>query len=170
MANLEQFKSVIKGGVRPNQFRVLIDSGPFAGAMTNMQYLCHAATLPGSIVGVAPAYHRGRMIPLGGERTFNPWTITIYADQALAIRTLFERWSNVFNDYEDNTGETDPTIYKGSAIVTQMERNDDEIKRYHVIGMFPTDVGEIQLGWNVNDQLEEFTVTFTVERVDPFMG
>jgi len=165
MANLESFKARIGGGVRPNQFSVEITGAPVT--FTGLDFLCHAASLPGSTIGQAPVFHRGRVIPLAGERTFNPWNITIYADQALAIRSQFEVWSNLMNDYANASGETDPNSYKAQAIVTQLDRNDLVVKTYNIVGIFPVDISEIQLAWQQNDTVEEFTVTFAVERVDP---
>lgn len=169
MPNLEAFKSQIRGGVRPNQFDVEIDSSPMGGAFSQIPYMCHSTTLPGSSVGQAQVFFRGRMIPLGGERTFNPWTCTVYADQTHALRTRFEQWSDLFNNYANNSGLTDPFGYKGSAIVTQLDRNELLIKKYHVLGIFPIDISEIQVAWQQNDVVEEFSVTFAVERVDPFL-
>lgn len=180
MANLEKFKQTIGGGIRPNQFVVRIEP-PIAlnlGTVLNTaEYLGLASTLPGSSIGQAQAFHRGRMIPLAGERQFNPWSITFYADQQMAIRTVFERWSNAINNYSDNTGITNPGSYKGSGRIYLMQRNDvidnqaeyeaQALKKYIVKGIFPIDISEIQVAWQLNDQLMEFSVTFAVESVDP---
>lgn len=175
MANLERFKQAIGGGVRPNQFRVQLTAAP-VGFPERFDFLCHASSLPGSNIGTAPVYHRGRMIPLAGERTFDAWSVVVYSDSQHDIRTQFEEWSNVMNNYADNTGFENPNIYKGEAIVTQLARNDsgeresEGVKRYKMIGIYPSNVSEIQLSWQQNDVVEEFSVTFMVERVDPFTG
>jgi hypothetical protein len=169
MANIEAFKSKIRGGVRPNQFRVTIDPVGILGSdLNDVQYFAHATTLPGSTIGQAPTFYRGRMIPLAGERTFNPWTVQFYADQDMEIRTAMEKWSNFINVYVNNSGEDSPALYKSSAYVTQMNRVDDDIKKYKVNGIFPIDISEMQLSWQANDQVSEFSVTFAVESIDPF--
>lgn len=181
MANLDAFKSRIGGGVRPNQFavRVTAPRGLNLPGLNQAEYLGMATTMPGSQIGQAATFHRGRMIPLTGERSFNPWTVTFYADQKMAIRTAFERWSNFMNDMADNTGEMNPELYKSSGDVFLLERNSvtsdyinsgdfkNNLKAYKVQGIFPIDVSEIQLGWEMNDQVMTFSVTFAVEDVRP---
>jgi hypothetical protein len=171
MANIEAFKSKIRGGVRPNQFRVTIDPvGVIGSDLNDVQYFAYATTLPGSSIGQAQTFYRGRMIPLAGERNFNPWTVQFYTDQDMQIRTAMEQWSNYINDYVNNAGETNPSLYKSSAYVTQMDRADQDIKKYHIKGIFPIDISEMQVSWQANDQVSEFSVTFAVESVDPFFG
>lgn len=181
MANLDAFKGKIGGGVRPNQFvlRVTSPRGLALPGLLQSEYLGVSTSLPSSTIGQAAAFYRGRMIPLSGERTFNPWTVTFYADQEMAIRTSFERWSNYINDYADNTGEMDPSQYKSTGDVFLLTRNasskdfinsgayKNNIKAYEVQGIFPIDISEVQLGWEMNDQVMTFSVTFAVEDVRP---
>jgi hypothetical protein len=166
MANLARFKEIIGGGVRPNQFVVEVDTP--LGNLGELKFLCHAASLPGSSISQAPVFHRGRMISLAGERSFNPWTISVYADQNLEIRTQLERWSNVINNYGDNTGTTDPRVYKAHALyVTQLGRNNEAIKSYRMRDAWPIDLSEMQLSWQANDQVSEFSVTFAMDWFEP---
>lgn len=181
MANLDAFKSRIGGGVRPNQFAVRINAptGIALPGLNQSEYLGMATSMPGSQIGQAVTFHRGRMIPLSGERSFNPWTVTFYADQNMLIRTSFERWSNYINDMADNTGEMNPALYKSSGDVFLLTRNSitsdyinsgdfkNNIKAYRVSGIFPIDISEIQLAWEMNDQVMTFSVTFAVEDVRP---
>lgn len=177
MALLDKFKGKIGGGIRPNQFMVEVykpNGLAGAGLFADSKYLGNATTLPGSMVGQAPTFHRGRMIPLSGERNFNPWAVTFYADQDMAMRTAFEYWSNLMNKYADNTGETDPTQYKGRAEVFLLDRNhdgivlkNDNIVSYEILGIFPIDISEMQVAWEMNDQVSTFSVTFAVEDVRP---
>ena len=169
MANLTSFRETIGGGVRPNQFEVqltdfggpmFIDNGVFS-------FLCHASSLPGSTIGQATAFHRGRAVPLAGERIFEPWTVTIYADQGMEIRTAFEQWSSYINDYANNSGETTPSNYSASGYVMLLDRASNPIKTYQVIGIWPINISDMQLDWQQNDVLAEFTVTFAVTSIDP---
>lgn len=182
MAKLDVFKDKIGGGIRPNQFGVKLISG---GGITNIidasgfTFLCHATSIPGSNIGQAPVFHRGRMIPLAGERTFEPWTVTVYADQQMNLRTAFEEWSNYINNYKDNSGETSPVRgsvgtggYKADGIVSLLDRNKETngtgiIKSWRIVGIFPIQISEMQLSWQANDMVGEFSVTFSVESFDP---
>ncbi len=178
MADLEKFKKTIGGGIRPNQFRVsLVNSPSIVGLTPDFSFLCHAASLPGSTIGQAPTFHRGRMIPLAGERTFDPWSIVVYADQDMNVRRSFEKWGHFINNYRDNTGETNPDRgtggYKGEFVVELLRRNDTSsdlstLSTYNIRGMFPINISEMQLSWQQNDVVGEFSVTFAVEDVIPW--
>lgn len=169
MANIQKFKEVMGGGVRSNQFSVTMSAPETVSGVKSelITFLCHSASLPGSSIGTAQAYHRGRMVPLAGERQFNPWTITVYADQGMEIRTAFEKWSNYMNDYMNNSGETTPINYKTDQLyVTLLDRNSHGIKSYRLMGAFPTEISDVQLSWQANDQLAEFSITFTFDSMD----
>ena len=53
-----------------------------------------AAELPASNVGDIPVAFRGRILHVAGDRTFDPWTVTIINDVDFGIRSAMERWSN----------------------------------------------------------------------------
>jgi hypothetical protein len=163
--SLQEFKSnFLGGGARPNQFRVeltmpgIAQNGFEAGRRA--QFLCNAASLPASDIGVAPVFFRGRQLPLAGERTFQPWTITVLNDTDFTIRNSFESWMHAINDLQFNTGITTPGIYTSDMSVHQLDRNGQTIKSYKFVGAWPKNVSEIQLGFNQNDVVEEFQVTF----------
>lgn len=173
MANLEKFKATIGGGVRPNQFKVEITPPSIITASSALTekftVLCHSASLPSSAIGQATAFHRGRPIPLGGERVFQPWTIVVYNDTTFSLRSMFERWSDSINYYDTAAGETNPEMYKTDrCFVTQLDRNGASLKQYQIMGIFPLEIGDIPLSWAQNDVIEEFAVTFAVERIEPF--
>ena len=91
MANISDFKAqLIGGGARANQFQVQLTFPSFvsAGAAVgiNAQFLCKAAQLPASTVENMPIYYRGRQVNFAGERTFAPWSVTIYNDTTFTIR------------------------------------------------------------------------------------
>jgi hypothetical protein len=172
MAQLDKFKSAIGGGIRPNQFSVELTSNSFADSLgqTDFTFLCHSTEIPGSNIGQAQVFHRGRMIPLAGERTFDPWNVTVYADQNMAIRSLFEDWSNAMNNYTDNTGTTNQAEYKAEGLIKLLDRNNNVIKSWKVVGIFPVNISPMQLSWQQNDVVGEFSITFAVEQFDPFDG
>jgi hypothetical protein len=119
-------------------------------------------------MGKASAFHRGREVPLAGDRTFDPWTVTFYSDQAMAIRQALETWSDYMNNYLDNTAQSiNPDDYKGIALVSQLDRQDKVLQTYLVGDIFPLQISEIQLAWDQNDVVQEFSVTFAVGYVDP---
>lgn len=162
--SIQEFKSnLIGGGARPNQYRVeltfpaIAQNGNESGRRA--QFLCTAASLPSSDIAAIPVWFRGRSVPLAGERTFNPWQVTILNDTDFMIRNTFESWMNSINDLQNNTGMTSPIVYTSDMSVHQLDRNGGVIKSYKFVGAFPTTIAEIPLAFGSNDTVEEFAVT-----------
>ena len=163
MSILDFKNNLTGGGARANQFRVDLTFPAIAqagDAGRRAQFLCNAASLPGSTLGIAPVFYRGREVKLPGERTFQNWQITVINDTDFMIRDAFEGWMNMINDVQENSGITDPTVISAQMFVTQLDRNNDELKKYTFVDAWPVNLGDIQLNFSDNDKLEEFTVEF----------
>ena len=174
---LEDFKSrLIGGGARPNLFECDIVFPTFAvpegdselGVNEITRFMCKAAQLPASNVAEIPVPFRGRVLKVAGDRTFDPWTITVVNDVDFRIRTAFEKWMNGINKHDDNSGLINPVDYQKQAKVKQLGRasGTDSIpvlKEYEFYGVFPTNVSEIEVSYDSSDIIEEFTVTLQVQ-------
>ena len=96
MANISDFKAQLTGGgARANQFRVELSFPSFVtlGAIAGVQaqFLCNAAQLPSSTIEPITVLYRGRPVNFAGERTFQPWTISVYNDTNFNIRNALEQ-------------------------------------------------------------------------------
>jgi hypothetical protein len=165
MANIDSFKAnLLGGGARANQFFVQLSFPNYvtAGALLSAkgQFVCKGAQLPASTIDNTPVNFRGRQVNLAGERTFAPWTVTILNDNDFALRNAFESWMNGINDVANNTGRLAPTTYQSDLNVFQLDRNGTPVKNYKFIDAYPTEVSAIELNFDTNNQIEEFTVTF----------
>ena len=170
MATISDFKSrMIGGGARANQFKCTLTfpeyvSGAVAGvAGRDSEFLCRGAALPGSTIGNTPVNYRGRVVNFGGERTFTPWTVTVYNDTSFAIRDALEIWQNGINNVETNRGRQFPAEYLVDLRVDHLDRNDDVLKSYIIRDAYPTNIGEIALDFGTNDAIAEFTCEFTYQ-------
>jgi hypothetical protein len=166
MANISDFKAqMIGGGARANQFRVELAFPSYvsAGALVglNSQFLCKAAQLPASTVENVPVMYRGRQVNFAGERTFQPWTVSIYNDTTFSIRNAIESWSNGVLNHGQTNGRVNPRDYQVDLLVHQMDRNNATVKTYKFVDAYPTVVGPIALDYETNNQLETFEVEFT---------
>lgn len=166
--SIAQFKSqLIGGGARPNQFEVEMTFPTFVTlgvqAGNKMGFMVMASELPESHIDVAPAPFRGRVVYTAGERTFQPWSVTVLNDTDFLIRNAMEQWQQAINNNQTNIGLTNPSNYQSVALVHQLDRAGNRIKSYQFEGVFPTDVAPIELGMGMNNVIEEFTVTFQVQ-------
>ena len=165
MANISDFKSqLIGGGARANQFRVelafpsYVAAGPVVGIKS--QFLCKAAQLPAATIEDMPIQYRGRAVHFAGERTFAPWTISVYNDTDFSIRNAMEQWSNGIQNLNATTGRTNPRDYQVDLLVHQLDRNGATVKTYKFVDAYPTDVGAIALDFDTTNAIETFDVTF----------
>ena len=140
-----------------------------------MAFLCKAAQLPASTVAEIPVAFRGRQLKVAGERTFDPWTVTIINDEDFGLRTSFEAWMNKLSKLNDATGVTNPTSYMTNAYVKQLGRGKERfatenvggessiLRTYKFYDIWPTNVSAIQLSYDTEGTIEEFDVTFAVQ-------
>ena len=162
---VDDFKAKLKGGgARSNLFKVVVNFPIFAGGDTEItSFMCRAASLPGSTMEPIPVPFRGREVKVAGDRTFEPWTVTVYNDTDFQVRNAFERWMNGINAHQTNTGFTNPVDYQTDLIVDQINRNEDVLKRYNMRGCFPSLVSPIDLSFDQASAIEEFTVDFQIQ-------
>ena len=166
MANIADFKAVmLGGGARPNQFRVelsfpsYVTGGIVAGQQA--QFLCKAAQLPASTIETLPVLYRGRPVNFAGERTFQPWTVTIYNDTTFGIRNAMEQWQSGIQNYNTTNGRINPTDYQVDLNVHQLDRNGAIIKSYKFVDAMPTAISAIGLDYEQQNAIEQFDVEFT---------
>ena len=177
---LSQFKSKLAGGgARPNLFEVSIPAFPTMVGATwadeTFNFLCKAAQLPASTVASVPVAFRGRELKVAGERTFDPWTVTIINDEDFVMRTAFEQWMNKLSKLNDATGVTNPTSYMQNAFVKQLGRGKEKnattntggessvLRTYQFYDIWPSNVSAIELSYDTTNTVEEFTVEFQVQ-------
>ena len=175
---ISQFKSqLIGGGARPNLFEVELTTLPagIAWPSDNFRYMCKAAQLPASVIANIDIPFRGRIFKVAGDRTIEPWSITVINDEDFRIRKAMEEWVDLIAKLENNLGATDPSAYMVNAKVFQLGRGSTPssqtnagdrnavLREYEFIDIFPTNVSSIDLSYDSSDTIEEFVVDFQVQ-------
>ena len=167
---ITDFRSKLTGGgARSNLFEVSIPDFPTPNNIgeRDIEFLVKAAEIPAANLGNIPVPFRGRVLPVAGDRTFDPWTVTIINDTNFNIRDAMERWSDFINDLQTAQGEINPENYQKVGFVKQLSRrgtgansNVDILREYKFTGIYPNVVSSIPLDYGASDQIEEFQVTF----------
>ena len=162
---VDDFKSKLRGGgARPNLFKATVNFPGYAGGDVELtSFLCKTAQLPASVMNVMEVPFRGRQLKMAGDRTFEPWTVTILNDTDFSIRNAMERWMNGINAHQANTGLSNPTDYQADLVIEQLDRGGDTLKTYNFRGCFPTNVSAIDVSYETVDTIEEFTVEFQIQ-------
>lgn len=157
MANVNKFIGSLQGGgARPNQFRVV-----FPSLGDDFEFLCRSAQIPAMTIGELTIPFRGRFVYVPGDRTYDPWAVTVMNDREYKIRSRLETWMNSLQDIGSSTVSTSigQSVYR-TVQVYQMDRNDRTIRQYNLFDAWPTTLDAIDLAFDTNDTLEEFTCTF----------
>ena len=172
---LNNFLSKIGEGVKPNMFVVDVswptdlDNKPEGDNRELVNLLCKSTALPASNIGVIEVPFRGRTVKIAGDRTFDTWSATFFNDKDFKIRSYFEKWLEQINTHESNNAPlfvpTNSTAgYMATVKVKQMRKDDREsgsiLRQYDLLHAFPTSVSQIDLAYDSNDQIEEFSVEF----------
>ena len=189
---ISQFKSkLVGGGARPNLFEVQVNfpdgvnlaiqgdgDGQFDG--DRFRFLCKSAALPASNVNNLEVAFRGRTLKVAGNRTFDPWQITVINDEDFGHYRAFQAWAQNIAQYGDSSGLTNPADYMGQATVYQLGRNiasqqgsnspatdSNILAQYKFVDIWPTTVDAVELSYDTGDTIQEFGVTFKVQYYYP---
>ena len=162
---VDDFKSkLVGGGARANMFKVTCNFPGYAqGDVELTSFLVKGAQMPASIISPIMIPFRGRQLQIAGDRTFEPWSITVINDVDFTVRGAFERWMNGINNHNNNTGLSNPTDYQADMSVEQLNKAGEVTKRYDIRGTFPTNLSAIELSYDSENQIEEFTVELQVQ-------
>ena len=175
---ISNFKAaLIGGGARPNLFEVEMTTlpGGISWDADSFRYMCKAATLPASNIANIDVPFRGRIFKIAGDRTIDPWTVTVINDEGFKLRNAFEEWIDLIAKLENNLGATDPSAYMVNAKVYQLGRgsspssksntgtNNAVLKEYEFIDIYPTSVAAIDLSYDTENAIEDFEVNFRVQ-------
>jgi hypothetical protein len=179
-SKISDFISSVGQGIKPNMFQVELffpqnAIGGNQGTTVSPQdkelanLLCKSAALPASNIGVIEVPFRGRTVKIAGDRTFDTWSPTFIVDKEMRTRGLFEQWMESINGHAGNTADLltpdNSSGYTADILVHQLEKgsepgNSKYIRTYKLWYAFPTNVSQIDLAYDSNDQIEEFSVEF----------
>ena len=179
-STISNFKSQLRsGGARPNLFEVDVTcpTGWVDQAEQEFKFLCKATSMPTQTVGSVDVPFRGRILKVAGDRTFEPWSVTVINDESFDIRQTFEKWQQLINGIEDGSGTVAPSAYMSQGTIRQLGRTDvgsrevgsttsGVLYTYTVQDIWPSEIGSIDLSYESSDAIEEFTVTFQVNYME----
>jgi len=182
---LDDFKARVQADfARPNLFQVDLTFPQSIITNTGLtelgKFTVRAANLPSSTMGVIEVPFRGRVLKIAGDRTFEPWTITVMNDSRFSLRTAFEVWLEAIQASNENFtaaaglgDDQDATGYFSDMMVHQLSRdvkdgeNPKTLKSYKFYNVFPSNISAIDLDFGSNDAIQEFTVELQVQYWTP---
>lgn len=174
--SINEIKSNLKfGGARPTLFQVILNSKFSSDLSSVAPFMVQAASLPGSTITPIPVSYWGRKIKVAGDREFEDWQVTVMNDEDFKVRHALETWHNKINSIVGNlntTGSASPEAYKSEATVNQYAKAGSlrgngtvgaPLRSYNFVGLFPAQIGPIELSWEDNNRIETFQVVFSYD-------
>lgn len=157
---INDFKSkLVGGGARNNLFQVTCNFPAYAGGNSELaSFLIKATQLPASTISPIVVPFRGRHLNIAGDRSFDPWGITIINDANMSLRNSFERWVGNINNNQFNTGLVNPASYMVDMSVTQLDKSGGATKTYIIRSCWPSSISAIDLSYDSENAIEEFSV------------
>jgi hypothetical protein len=124
----------------------------------DIPFLAKASSIPSDTIGSIDVPYMGRSIKSVGNRVHDTWSITILNDEGYTIRKLLSTWqkaccSNGKYSLMDNR-------IRATLKVVQLGQDLKPTFAVFLNGAYPTEIGSIELGWDTNDAIEEYTVSF----------
>ena len=169
ITTIQNLKDVLNTGARSNLFRVTLTGLADTERDDDFSYLCKAAQLPGSTLGIIEVpFSAGRRFKAAGDRTFADWTTTVINDSGHKIREALEDLQRLYGvtDYNSTTSKTftgGTAIEFSSILVEQLNQAGEVVYSYTLVNCWPQDISTIDLSYDSTDTLEEFTVTWSYD-------
>jgi hypothetical protein len=153
---------------------------PIAGGAQNLTFLCDSAYLP----GLGYQTDEIRMSGYGNVEKrpyatiFQDVPLTFYSDADGSVFKYFHAWMQsvfAFNDAANPNGTVKglplnsfqyPSEYYGVVEIIHMneikttKESDNTIVKYQLLEAYPISIGDIQVDWNMQDQILKIPVTF----------
>jgi hypothetical protein len=158
--NIAQFRQTIRDISRAYLFMVRM---PFVGSDLQLTSFARSATLPSYKLSPVEVKFQSQTLRLAGPADFDgQWTVRFLCDEAHSIRHKFLAWQSVAYDPSIMVHGA-PSQYKDDRCqVHQLDRRGNSIAVYNFVGLFPSEVGQIDIAHD-NIEPEQFDVTFTYD-------
>jgi hypothetical protein len=165
--NINNFKTngLQFGGARPSLFDVALTiPDGVSNATQKLTFTCRASSIPAATIAPVEVPYFGRKIKLAGDRTFADWSVTVMNDEDYSIRKMFEQWSNLINNHEENLKTAVRNDYKTrDAEVVQYGKDGRPLAAYLFYGLFPLEISAMDLDWDASNTIQTFNVTFAYD-------
>ena len=159
--NVKQFGQVIRDISRPYLFLISI---PYLDRDEKVTAFARTATLPAFKISKVEIPFQTQKWRIAGTAEFDgSWEVKFLCDEGHAIRNKLMVWMQ--REYDPSIMRNGaPVEYKADNIrVIQLDRSSQAVVQYQFVGMFPSEVGNIELSHETSDSPEQFSCTFTYD-------
>lgn len=170
--NINEFRSALNkhGIMRHTNYAVNITppASVHDPIVADIPLLCDSAQIPGTSFNTSQITHKGygleerRAIGLQQEDV----TLSFIADGRGKLIKFFDKWGNkVVNSHSSTGAGTErvgyPNDYYGTIDLYTYDTASNLVSTYNYIQAWPVNIGNIQIGWGMNDAFVIVPVTFS---------
>jgi hypothetical protein len=166
MANkLAELKSALGSGARANKYRInftIPAAVPTTSTLQNADTLCKSTNFPSMTIGQIEVFNQGRKLLIPGDTTYtNSWAVTFYNTEDHGLRRDMISWMKSADNFQANTHSGNPSAVMGEMSVDQLDSAGNPTATYTFHNVFVQEVGELAIGDDQVDTIQEFDVTFS---------
>ena len=158
------------GGARSTLFEVNITpkgDASSTGQQTEFKFMCKGVQIPANALGITTVNYFGRAVKIPGNRTFEDLTTTIINDEGYPIRNQLENWMHKLNSHLGNVRDKQFQQKLGGYVadmtLTTYTKTGDADRKYRFENCFPTSLDQIDVNWDPNDAVMEYSVTWAYD-------
>jgi len=142
---------------------------------SELSFFCDTINIPGKNINtydyVPDGYGRKLTIPVG--RTIDKLTVTLFCDSNRTIHEFFMNWLGIItgSDIAINiSGRARHELAYRKEYITDIRikgfsESGNEKVTYHLFNAYPTQIGGLSTGWEMNDTILKLSVEFTFEEL-----
>lgn len=170
--SITDFINQFKGGTRLNRFIVTGNIGKNTNGVQVTPFHIRSASLPEATTAPIGINYRGRSVSYSGDRTYEPWQITVLDDHSGAangsenLHKAFHDWQDRLNSHTKNTSDMDgvdpKSLWAVSWTVQHLNTNCNTTlpgRTFTLYNIWPVQVGPLALDMSQDNTLASFAVT-----------
>lgn len=171
---IDDFKATLgkRGFAKPSLFKIGFSGIPSALSnvrgtaeiIRDMELFAEAAEFPGTQILTQELRYYDMPAKFAYGKAHDDLNITFRLDRDFQIKKLFDVWVNYM--YDRQTGDVYyKNVYAGELEIFQMMENGKPSYIVKLEDAFPTQIGQVSLGWDQGGSYSRLPVTFSFKRM-----
>lgn len=171
---IDDFKATLgkRGFAKPTMFRVEFTNIPAvlnntrgtSEIIKDLHFFAETAEFPGTQILTQELRYYDMPAKFAYGKAHDELNITFRLDRDFQVKKLFDVWVNSIYDRE--TGNINyKNFYSGSLQIYQVMENGVSSYAIELEDVFPTQIGQVSLGWDQGGSYSRLPVTFTFKRM-----
>jgi len=157
--SISYFKQTLKNTSNTNRYRIYINNKYFQ-ELNNHSIYAKEVSIPGQSLNVTPIIIQGstRNIPMTMD--FDPVSITFVCDAKLKPRRAVQQWMDEMIFDKENLTIAFLDDFKCNIYIEPLTRKNEKIFKIELQDAWPKEMSEVQMGYDNENQVFEFTTSF----------